>query len=159
MGEVCFSSTSSSSCCRIGDGACGVDVEIDIELIIKMMQRESDLRRSDEAQVLFDEYSKKEDGTAEAIELLQKRVLEEFGFPSTNKVLKYYQTSRHRFSSDSRIVEAALYIKYDRSCLGTLRVSSPFPSPTVHFLDGTPSPLSVFERHARPLMIVGGSYT
>eukprot|EP01112_Ceratiomyxa_fruticulosa_P017168 TRINITY_DN5294_c0_g1_i1.p1 TRINITY_DN5294_c0_g1~~TRINITY_DN5294_c0_g1_i1.p1 ORF type:complete len:159 (-),score=18.59 TRINITY_DN5294_c0_g1_i1:543-1019(-) len=158
MDESCVVSS-----CRtgIGDGACALDriADIDVELVIKMMQRESDLRRSDEAQILFDEYSKKEDGTAEAIELLQRRVLEEFGFPSTNKVLRYYQTSRYRFASDPRIVEAALYIKYDRSCLGELRVGNPFPSPTVHFLDGTPTPLSVFENRTRPLVIVGGSYT
>jgi len=150
---------SSQECGDVCAGLGEVESLNDRDLLVKMLERETILRRSPEAQIMFDQCSKEGDSVATAIHSLQLQVLREFGFTPPALYLRQYITTRARFPGDPLISEAALYIKYDRSCNGPLRVGSACPSPVVHHLDGVSHALTHFTKPYRPLVIVGGSYT
>jgi len=147
--------------------SCGIEVEtipqyelLSREILIKMLKRETELRKSHETQILFDECTRKGQFVGDVIESLQIRVLEEFGFFPANDYLLAYLTTRARFPNDSEISNAAVYIKHDRSRQGDLRIGSLMPSLNIHQLSGDEVKLEDFSKNSdRPLIIMAASFT
>jgi len=87
-------------------------------------------------------------------------MLQEFGL-DPDAALDLFQSSRSIFGADPDIIDAAIYIKYDRSFAGHLVPGAPVPANiTLSTVDGKSTKLlSDFFNPPRPLILVGGSHS
>eukprot|EP01062_Namystynia_karyoxenos_P001404 TRINITY_DN10485_c0_g1_i1.p1 TRINITY_DN10485_c0_g1~~TRINITY_DN10485_c0_g1_i1.p1 ORF type:complete len:270 (+),score=85.63 TRINITY_DN10485_c0_g1_i1:109-810(+) len=131
------------------------------DLVMRMYARENELRTSPEVQA---DYSRQiipfnSDTTA----ALQRRLMKEFGLPSDPKGLRLWHTQRSHHRDDPEVMAVPLYVKYDVSRAGDLRVGHDYVDCRLVRADRTPCRLSEFVRQAeaaqRPLVIIGASYS
>eukprot|EP01119_Soliformovum_irregulare_P009336 TRINITY_DN22583_c0_g1_i1.p1 TRINITY_DN22583_c0_g1~~TRINITY_DN22583_c0_g1_i1.p1 ORF type:complete len:169 (+),score=34.47 TRINITY_DN22583_c0_g1_i1:34-507(+) len=131
---------------------------MDRDVLIKMLRREDELRKSPET---MRKYSKSDAWShLRAVTIgIQKQVLKEFGLPVTDQQLYAFQTTRAKYEDDEEIKNLAVYIKFDYSQRGSLNGGEAIPSGiTLHNLDGTSFSLGD-KVTAKPLIIMAGSYT
>jgi len=129
------------------------------EFLMKLLKREDEMRHSPEIQRLYDEGWEKEGIPSTSIEEnMQKQLLSEFGIdPEVG--LPIFQSYRSIWEDDPDIRNLALYIKYDRSGLGTLREGNLMPDVTLSTMEGQIVKLSNYLKPNRPLVLIGGSYS
>jgi len=134
-----------------------------------MLQRENEIRLSDEIQMKYEEMVEK---YVEITEQLQKKVLIEFGFEGNEKELECYRSALEMYPQQKEELKPLVYYyKYNRSRDGELKVGEtvPLSSVLVTSLEGTTElPLSSFftttvtgdtSATPLPLVICAGSIT
>jgi len=128
------------------------------DILIRMLKRENEIRLSNPVQDMYDEERILKIIPSTSIEdAIQKLVLEEFGFE--HSALDYYRCTRGRFPNDPEIRDSILYIKYDKSRRGDLRVGHDTPNPTFITLNCEEKCLLDFKVDTRPLVLIAGSYS
>eukprot|EP01091_Cochliopodium_minus_P011174 TRINITY_DN3107_c0_g1_i1.p1 TRINITY_DN3107_c0_g1~~TRINITY_DN3107_c0_g1_i1.p1 ORF type:complete len:149 (+),score=35.00 TRINITY_DN3107_c0_g1_i1:41-487(+) len=129
----------------------------DVELAIKMLEKETELRLSDET---IEEYSKENIGyNYKRVNIqIQKTVLEHFGFESSEYMLDQYRKIRAIYSGNERISEAALFIKFDYSPSESLYEGDTIPDANVSDLEGNIFNLKTFiKNESRMVFLIGGT--
>jgi len=136
-----------------------MDIIWEKNFLMTLLKREDEMRHSPEIQMLYDKGWKEEGIPPTTIEInMQKQLLKEFGLdPEVG--LPIFQSYRSIYENDPDIKDLALYIKYDRSGAGSLRVGDNMPDVQLSTLDGQSVKLSDFVKPDRPLVLVGGSYS
>lgn len=134
--------------------------------LIVMLQREDEIRRSDEIQ---DRYTNMRLNWGVADELFdgfaidksaQWQVLREFGYdPAVDDSLKAYHISCGQWLNDPQVKESVVWMKYDKFRFGNLQLGDQAPDSELAQLDGSSTTLSAFQRPNRPLIVIGGSYS
>eukprot|EP01059_Diplonema_ambulator_P034824 TRINITY_DN799_c1_g2_i1.p1 TRINITY_DN799_c1_g2~~TRINITY_DN799_c1_g2_i1.p1 ORF type:complete len:223 (+),score=71.40 TRINITY_DN799_c1_g2_i1:48-671(+) len=130
---------------------------IERTLVMRMMERENELRTCEETQIAYTQYDSPFDsGVTEG---LQKRVLWEFDIPGTDEALDVYHTQRWYHRNDKEVQSVPLYIKYDISRAGDLKMGDVAPDVHLVTCKGEDTKLSSFMNAGRPLVVVAGSYS
>jgi hypothetical protein len=101
-------------------------------------------------------------------EALQRRVAAEAGFATPAAVdaaVAYLRCAQSTFAGDAEVLSVPLYVRFNRCRAGTLAPGDAAPDAPLLRADGR-TPCSVHALHAaltaggaRPLLLVGGSYT
>ena len=124
------------------------------EIVIKMLERENELRLSAGAQKRFEE-AEASGSTTDWIEVaseIQKEVLTEFNVP---------ETALHAYRCAANKHGVSLYVKYNRAREGDLRVGSQAPDVPLVLInsDGSTSSQTILgvQQKDRPLVLVAGS--
>eukprot|EP01065_Artemidia_motanka_P036581 TRINITY_DN44546_c0_g1_i1.p2 TRINITY_DN44546_c0_g1~~TRINITY_DN44546_c0_g1_i1.p2 ORF type:complete len:247 (+),score=75.03 TRINITY_DN44546_c0_g1_i1:42-743(+) len=127
--------------------------------VMAMFARENEFRLSKEVQDEYTELLIPFNGTTTAN--LQKRLLQEYGFPSCENGLLLWNTQRHEYQGDEEVLRIPLYVRQDVSGVGTLRVGDAYTDCRLVRADGSNVLLSDFVDQAgkQPLVIVGASYS
>jgi len=143
--------------------------KFDFEILKKMLQRENEIRLSDEIQMQYEEMDMMDDEKyVEITDQVQKKVLNEFGFEGNEKERECYRTALEMYPQQKEeLKQLVFYYKYNRSRDGELKVGDtvPLSSVVVTCLAGhTEYPLSSFftptdGSTALPVVICAGSIT
>jgi hypothetical protein len=132
----------------------------DVETVKAMLRRENELRLSSEFQRLLES---NQEATAERLyDGLQRQVAAEFGFRSESEQALGRDIMRCALSlykNDPEIAQIPIYVKYNRSEQGLLKVGDDCPDIDLANLQGSETKLSEFTGHQLPLVLVAGSYT
>ncbi len=123
------------------------------ETLLEMLQAEDKIRRSQEIQELYDQLK----NNLELENVLQKNLLQSFGFEPTEENLLRYRRTRVFYADDQEIKNAVMYIKYDIMKKGDLRINDLAPDINLYHLDGSQTNLLEFMKQDRPLIVVGSS--
>lgn len=125
------------------------------DTIMKMLERENELRLSDEYQRLYEKVEKGWDmDWLDVTHQLQIRVIKEFNIDDLDDGLYQLRTATQKYPEFSDI---PLYVKYNRSRIGDLNVGDDAPNFQLYNLDYECEHL--IDKTQRCQLIVGGSYS
>jgi len=129
------------------------------KFLIQLLKREDEMRHSQEIQKQYDEgWAKYGIPPTSIEETMQKNLLLEFGI-DPDVGLPIFWSYRSIYGDDPDIRDIALYIKYDRSGEGNLRVGNSMPNVSLFTLDTKPIKLANYLSVEHPLVLIGGSYS
>lgn len=133
-------------------------ITIERHLLIDILKIENKLRTSPK---WVSEYSKKDDieWLAAVTERIQLEALKSIDRKLACKEgLEALRETRGKYLHDNEITNLALYIRYDRSELGSLTPNSQAPNCTLHSFNGQIS-LHTLLPPLIPTVVIAGSYT
>ncbi|UJR21523.1 hypothetical protein I4U23_024608 [Adineta vaga] len=125
-----------------------------IEILREMILYETRLRLSDSIQNLMDEYHTNEADAVLIVNLLQKHVVEYFGYTDVNIL----RSAQSRFPDDS-VVQETFYIKHNKVTQGLINQGECARDVNLYTLDGQLTNLFSRINADQPLIIVAGSIT
>jgi hypothetical protein len=125
------------------------------ETLKKMLLRENELRLSSEYQKLYEEAEKSwQTNWLKVTENLQIQVLEEFEISNLSQGLFELRTASLKFPEFKSI---PLYVKFNRSREGNLRIDDEAPSMKLFDLEG--KMVELIDKNSKCQLIFGGSYS
>jgi len=144
----------------------------DRSTLLAMLQRENEIRLSPELQQIFDDnVVRGEFGKVNNLfSQVQIQVLHEFGFKQDQILdgLNFLRSARSSYPDDEEILNAANYLKYNRSCQGDLKEGDDIPDVQLFTVNKSPINLLDYyhrscraqtQKHERALVILSGSLT
>ena len=132
------------------------NVKLPREVVMQMYARENTLRTCKETQ---EAYSRHEmPFNSDVTHNLQSKLLWEYDLPPTPDALRLWHTQRHHHRDDPEVRSIPLYIKYDVSREGDLRVGDESVNVRLVRPCGAEAMLSDFVT-SRPLIVIAGSYS
>ena len=127
------------------------------DVVMQMYARENELRTCEETQRAYTEHDVP--FNSDITRNLQVQLLKEYDLPPTDEGLRLWQTQRWHHRDDEEVRAVPLYIKYDVSSAGTLKVGDPYTDCRLVTVGGEPKQLADYTKPGRPLVIIAGSYS
>jgi hypothetical protein len=125
------------------------------ETLKKMLLRENELRLSEEYQKKYEEAEKSwKIDWLKVTENLQLQILQEFEISNLSKGLFQLRTATVKFPEFKSI---PLYVKFNRSRVGNLKIGNEAPSMKLSDLEG--NMVELIDKNSKCQLIFGGSYS
>jgi len=133
--------------------------EVTREIILQMLLSEQKLRYSNDVQNLYDQGLNSTNDPEFIEKFIQKKVLEQFGFNTSDGSLKNYQSIGSYYENDTEIKNAIHYLRINiiKDC--SLKMYQPCIDANLYTLDNKPIKLSHYYNQDKPLVILAGSIT
>lgn len=130
------------------------------ETVLAMLRAEDRMRKSDEAQALYDAGK---DLLGDQVErFIQRTILKLFGFaPSVENLSRFWQIRAHYGDNDRELMESVIYLRYAH-LLHECRIPLGAPCPDADMFsldDGQPRTLASYMQEHPNLVVLAGSMT
>lgn len=133
--------------------------ETDKVTVFEMLKSEQTLRYSDQIQNLYDQGLNTVNDPEFIEKMVQKSVLEQYGYNTSEQSLRNYQAIGSYYINDDDIKNAIHYLRINiiKDC--QIPLNSDYVDVNLVKLDGTPTKLSSLYNIEKPLVILAGSIT
>jgi len=131
-----------------------------LDVMIKMLKREDELRLSPEVQLLF---ANPGFDTIHVASQVQEQVVKEFGYENVEEAVTMIRCAPKLYPESEEVCKIPHYIKFNRSKQGDMKIGDIAPNSNLAFLDGKTTRLhqyiDTFMNNGKPIVINAGSYT
>jgi len=129
-----------------------------------MLHKENETRLSADFQALLSSIEDSKDvDWLDMVEVMQRNLVQEFGFSGSEENIKtglsLLRSAVSLFPNDEDVRTIPLYVKYNRARHCSIQVGMQAPDVPLSTMDDSLTSLRTLVKPARPLVVVGGSFT